>query len=200
VSQGRPTEWIAGCAVAQAALLGDLKGLTDEDARRASLLPDWTVGHVLTHLARNADSVVWRMEGAVTGEVRDQYVGGVAARASAIEAGAGRSAAELVADVARSASEVERIITTLPDDLWDATSRTSRGVEEDGRAVVFSRWREVAVHHRDLGLTPIPVPLPAALVEAWLPLELPTLPSRTDPAALLAWVLGRGPAPTIGAW
>ena len=30
--------------------------LDDRDVRRASSLPGWTVGHVLTHLARNADS------------------------------------------------------------------------------------------------------------------------------------------------
>jgi len=34
----------------------------DATMRRPSRLPSWTVGHVLTHLARNADSVVRRLE------------------------------------------------------------------------------------------------------------------------------------------
>ena len=61
---GAPTDLIDGCLAAQATLLDALAGLADDAARRPSLLPDWTVGHVLTHIARNADSVVWRLEGA----------------------------------------------------------------------------------------------------------------------------------------
>jgi maleylpyruvate isomerase len=200
VTRGAPTEWIQGCRSAHAALLDDLEGLTDEEARRPSLLAGWTVGHLLTHIARNADSVQRRLEGAVRGEVLDQYVGGVEGRANEIEAGAGRPANALVADVRDSAAAVERVMDTLPMAAWDAPSRTSRGIEEDGRAVVFSRWREVAVHHGDLGLRARTVPLPPDLVAAWLPAELERLATRTDAAALLAWILGRGPAPGLDAW
>jgi maleylpyruvate isomerase len=197
---GVPIDWIAGCLDAHTALLADLNGLTDDDARRPTALPGWSVGHLLTHLARNADSVVRRLEGAARGEVLDQYVGGLAGRAAEIEEGAGRTAAELVADVRASATAAERAMSELPLPAWDAPSRSSRGVEESSRDVVFSRWREVAVHRGDLGLHPGPVPLPAALVAAWLPAELARLPARTDPAALLAWVLGRGPAPELTPW
>jgi maleylpyruvate isomerase len=195
---GPPTEWIAGCVAAHAALLADLDGLTDRQARQESELPGWTIGHVLTHIARNGDSVVHRLEGAAAGEVRDQYPGGLEQRSNDIAHGAGRPAAELVDDVRRSAAAVEEATATLPDTAWDALSRTSRGVEEPSREAVFSRWREVVVHHGDLGLGP--VPLPPALVAAWLPRELPLLADRTDPAALLTWVMGRGPAPALGPW
>jgi maleylpyruvate isomerase len=197
---GRPTEWIAGCVAAHAALIGDLDGLTDDEARQPSALPEWSVGHVLTHLARNADSVVRRLAGAVRGELLDQYVGGIEGRRQEIEAGAGRPAAALVADVALSAAAVEHIMDTLPAETWDAPSRTSRGIIESSRQAVFSRWREVAVHHGDLGLRPEPVPLPPALVAAWLPLELAALPDRTDPSALLWWILGRRSAPDLAPW
>ncbi len=63
---------------------------------------------------------------------------------------------------------------------------------------MLSRWREVVVHHGDLGLDP--VPLPPDLVAAWLPRELPRLAERTDPAELLAWVIGRGNAPALAPW
>jgi maleylpyruvate isomerase len=187
-SSGPPTEWIDGCRVAHAALLADLDGLTDVQAAGPSRLPDWTVGHLLTHLARNADSVVRRLEGAARGEVLDQYEGGRAGRAAAIEAGARRAAAALVADVRQSAAAAEQVMADLPTAAWDAPSHSSRGLVESSRDVVFSRWREVAVHRGDLGLHPGPVPLPAALVDAWYP------------AALLWWVLGRGPAPTLAPW
>ncbi len=196
--QGPPTDWMAGCAAAQAALDARLVGLDDAIARSPSRLPDWSVGHVLTHLARNADSVVWRLEGASRGELRDQYPGGLEQRLSDIEAGAGRPAAELVADVGASSAAVERVMTELPSAAWDAPSRTSRGVVEPSRDALLSRWREVVVHHGDLDLGPVPIP--PALVEAWLPRELPRLAERTDGAELLAWIIGRGDAPALVPW
>ena len=156
------------------------------------------MGHVLTHIARNADSLVWRLEGAEQGELRDQYVGGLEQRSSDIEEGAGRSASELVRDVRDTANAVERVMAGLSPTAWDAPSRTSRGMVEDSRDAVLSRWREVVVHHGDLGLGP--VPLPPALVEVWLPRELPRLAERSDPAELLSWVIGRGEPPVLAPW
>jgi hypothetical protein len=86
----------------------------------------------------------------------------------------------------------------LPTEAWDAPSRTSRGVVETSRDAILSRWREVVVHHGDLGLGP--VPLPSDLVDAWLPRELPRLAERTDPARLLSWIIGRGDPPALEAW
>ena len=198
MGEGAPTEWVDGCVAAQAALLADLAGLTDEQARGPSLLPDWTIGHVLTHLARNADSLVYRLEGAAVGEVRDQYPGGLEQRRRDIAGGAGRSAAEMVDDVRSSSGALEQAMAALPGAAWDALSRSSRGLVEPARDAVFNRWREVVVHHGDLGLRA--VPLPAALVEVWLARELPQLPGRTDPAQLLSWIIGRGPEPELGPW
>ena len=47
------------------------------------------------------------------------------------------------------------------------------------RDAVLSRWREVVVHHGDLGLGA--VPLPPELVDAWLPRELPHLARAHGP-------------------
>ena len=195
---GPPTEWVEGCVAAQSALDGALAGLDDATAARPSRLADWSVGHVLTHIARNADSVVWRLEGAARGELRDQYPGGLEQRRADIEAGAGRPAAELVEDVRESSAAVERAFAELPEAAWDAPSRTARGIVEPSRDAVLSRWREVVVHHGDLGLGS--VPLPPDLVTAWLPRELPRLAGRTDPTALLAWIIGRGDSPTLAPW
>ncbi len=195
---GVPTDLVDGCAAAHATLLASLADLGDDAARRPSRLPDWSIGHVLTHIARNADSVVWRLEGAAAGELRDQYPGGQEQRRADFEAGAGRPADELVLDVRRTAAAVDRVLADLPDAAWDAPSRTSRGVVENSRDAVLSRWREVVVHHGDLGLGP--VPFPPALIDAWLPRELPRLAERTDPADLLAWVIGRGDPPVLSPW
>jgi maleylpyruvate isomerase len=200
VAQGAPDAWVAGCVAAQNALDAGLVGLRDEQARAPSSLPEWSVGHVLAHLARNGDSVVWRLEGAALGELRDQYPGGLEQRRSDIEAGAGRPASELVEDVAQSSEAVARVMASLPEAAWDAPSRTSRGGVESSRDAVLSRWREVVVHHLDLGPEFGAVGLPAALVEAWLPRELPRLGERTDPAELLGWIIGRGEPPELAPW
>ncbi|HXP32360.1 MAG TPA: maleylpyruvate isomerase N-terminal domain-containing protein [Acidimicrobiales bacterium] len=195
---GAPAEWVAGCLAAQVGLDIALVGLEDATAHRPSLLAGWSVGHVLTHIARNADSVMWRLEGAARGELRDQYPGGREQRKADIEAGAARPAAELVADVRRTSAAVAGVMAGLPTEAWDAPSRTSRGVVESSRDAILSRWREVAVHHGDLGLAP--VPLPPELIAVWLPRELAQLAERTDPGRLLSWIIGRGDAPVLAAW
>jgi maleylpyruvate isomerase len=119
------------------------------DPAIASALPGWTRGHVLTHIARNADSFVGMLRGAEIGERRHQYEGGAEGRAAAIETGAGRSWADLVDDVGRSASRLDAQF--LSQQRWDG-----EGVGIDGSAAViaelpFRRWREVLVHRTDLG-------------------------------------------------
>lgn len=183
------------------ALLDDhIAGLTDDDVRRPSLLPGWTVGHVLAHLARNADSVVRRLEGAMRGEVMDQYVGGPDGRAAEIERDAHRSARELVDDVRATSTAVEAACAAMPADAWSAMSRSVDGGLQTCSRVVFSRWREVEVHLVDLGLGHPADRWPADLVAAWLPDVLAGLPGRAEPATLLAWALGRGDAPELQSW
>src|SRR5580704_15569337 len=77
---------------------------TDDQARAPSQLPDWSRGHVLTHLARNADGLRNLLVWARTGVETPQYPS-VQARNDGIEAGAGRRAAELAADIAESAAQ-----------------------------------------------------------------------------------------------
>ena len=54
---------ITGAAAAHQRLLARLDALAELDPQRPSLLPDWTVGHVLTHIARNADSIIRMLDG-----------------------------------------------------------------------------------------------------------------------------------------
>jgi maleylpyruvate isomerase len=197
-----------------ARLRDTLAGLTDAGARRPSLLPGWTVGHVLTHLARNANSHVRMLEGARRGEVADQYPGGNEQRAADIEAGAARPAAELVADVVGSAGRLE--------ETWAATPENVRGTGQ-GRVVSglwplaelpFRRWREVEIHHVDLDLGYGIEAWPDAYVDAELALALPGLDARLPAGAtvdvasldrrrLLAWIVGQSTElalPVLSRW
>jgi maleylpyruvate isomerase len=189
---------IAGCAQAHRRLRETLGGLDDDVARGPSRLPDWTVGHILTHIARNADSHVRILQGALAGEHLEQYEGGHEQRSGDIEAGAGRGAGELVDDVITTFVRLEDTFERMTPEAWDGWG-LSRGQPWPCRDVPFFRWREVEVHHVDLGMGYDVVDWPDGYVAAELPIALSALPLRiTDPSArglLLGWLLGRNEQP-----
>ncbi len=125
--------------------------LTDSQALQASLLPAWSVGHVLTHLARNADSHVRMLEGAERDEVLTQYEGGAQGRNADIEAGANRSAAELVADVRTTIYRLEAVWAQTSAQGWQGRGLSLMG-EVPMTDLIFRRWRETEIHRFDLGL------------------------------------------------
>jgi maleylpyruvate isomerase len=186
---------VDACRDASARLLATLGGLDDATARRPSRLPGWTVGHVVTHLARNADSHVRMLEGAMAGTVTDQYEGGLDGRAAEIAAGAGRPAAELVTDLTRAIDDLDATWGRVPVEVW-ATGRGRMGNGElcPCAEMPARRWREVEIHLVDLGLGAEPAEWPDAYVELELPKALAQLPDRLSPAdraTLLAWLVGR---------
>jgi maleylpyruvate isomerase len=148
---------VAGCASAHQALLAQLDALladgtlSDERVGAPSLLEGWTVGHVLTHIARNAEGFTGILAAADRGEIVDQYEGGVEGRVAGIEAGAGRPAIEQVADVRRTiwALEQQIAVTTIG---WEGSGRGTHGDLIPCVDLPFRRWREVEIHHVDLGL------------------------------------------------
>jgi maleylpyruvate isomerase len=187
-------------AAAHRRLLATLDGLDDATARRPSRLPGWSVGHLLTHVARNADGLVRRFEGARRGEIVDQYEGGLSGREAEIEAGAQRSAAELVADVRATAELAERAAVELPDGFWDREGRSVGGEKQTMRRILVGRIREVELHHVDLGLGYEPADWPADFVSAEAANAVAHLTAKLDPRTLLAWLSGRGPAPELPPW
>ena len=195
---------VAGATAAHARLLERIDGLTDEQCASASLLPGWTVGHVLTHLARNADSHVLMLQGALEGRVAAQYPGGPEQRNADIEAGAGRAAAEQLADIAESAARLEAAWAAMAPEAW-----AGEGESVFGKVAVndlpFRRWRETTLHHTDLGLGYEWSRWPADYVRLELgrmtmqwasrkPMGLTTLPEAVvalPEAQRVAWLTGR---------
>jgi maleylpyruvate isomerase len=200
----RPDTEIAACHASHDRLHRSIQTLDDAAMRQPSRLPGWSVGHVVAHLARNADSVVRRLRAAIEGNVVDQYEGGDAGRAAQIEEGAHRSAAEAFDDLVRADAAVEAIYLTVPDEAWDrpfATPNAWREFQQRPASFLpFTRWREVEIHHVDLGIGYEFSQWPQALVDAWLPGMLQTLPERTDARQLLAWTLGREAPPVLDSW
>jgi len=213
--EGIPRADLARVADAQHRLLALITPLRDPDTRRVSLLPGWTVGHVLTHLARNADSHRRRADAASRGEVVDQYPGGFPARAAEIDAGATRAAAALLDDVRVSAEAMDDAWCRVPADAWGNVSRDVSGRTRPLRDLPGRRWQELEVHSLDLGLGVTPADWSADFVAVSLPTLRATMPGRLPAGAAppppgrlderdeLAWLYGRlarADLPVLAPW
>jgi maleylpyruvate isomerase len=145
-----PRGWIDGCTESHARLDRLIGSLTDDLSRRPSPLTGWTIGHLVTHLARNADSHTGMVHAAQRGEVRAQYPGGPAEREADIEAGSGRPSTELIEDVRAATRALEEAWASTDEETW----ATGMGRQRKGPAsladLAFQRWREVEVHLADL--------------------------------------------------
>jgi maleylpyruvate isomerase len=193
-----PAQAIELCRAAHARLMSTVADVTDEQARSPSRLPGWTIGHVLTHLARNADGHSRRLDGALRGADVPRYPGGSAQRNSEINAGAPRPVADIIADLVTSQHRLEL--------AWEHSAAAGwphpelRGADHwSTTASPARRLREVEMHHVDLGLGYEPTDWPDDYVVWELPRLLATVPARlqrsTDARAFVAWLSGRGPVP-----
>jgi maleylpyruvate isomerase len=206
-------------------LLGDTILVSEEQWRAVSRLPDWTRGHVATHIARNADGLCRLAEWAITGERRDMYPS-PEHRAQEIEAGAERSGLDLQIDLDSSAGRLGSAFDDIDAaDAWDAVVVMSREVQVPARLMPLARLLEVVIHHVDLDIgyeiTDIDDQTAEWLLE-WCSFRLgsredfPRLQVTSDSgfttavgsvgepvavsgssAALLGWLMGRTDASTI---
>jgi maleylpyruvate isomerase len=163
--------------------------LTDAEVREPSLLPGWSRGHLLTHVARNADGLRNLLVWARTGVETPMYPGREA-RQEGIEAGAGRTAAELAEDVRQSAAGFAEEAAGLPASAWDVPVRGGSGPAHPAWLVLFRRLSEVEVHHADLGLGYGPADWPAAFVADELELVTGQFAERDDAPACVLQVAG----------
>jgi maleylpyruvate isomerase len=172
-----------------------------------SLLPGWTVGHVLTHVARNADALTRLLTGARTGTPAEAYAPGQ--RTDEIEAGATRPLREQIEDIRASHDRFADAGAAMPAEAW-TTRLEFIGMPAAG--IPWTRLREVEVHHVDLALSYTPADWSDAFA---LRLLKELVAGATGPAMVLrplgvehaltigdddkAPVIG-GPARSIAAW
>lgn len=150
---------VEGAAAAHQRLLAMVEsteepGLSDDMVSRPSLLPGWTVGHVLAHLAHNAESFVRLFVAAEAGEITDQYPGGVEARTADIERDAASPVAVHIDRLRRSLYSLESTWISARR-AWEGYGRSLAGDLIPIRDIPLRRWREVEVHTGDLGLDEI---------------------------------------------
>ncbi|CAL9588570.1 hypothetical protein SUDANB95_05148 [Actinosynnema sp. ALI-1.44] len=122
--------------------------LTDDRVREPSVLPGWTRGHVLAHIAGVTEAMARQAEN--EGLKLEPYPGGRAARDAAIEERAGRSAAEHRAAIAAAVTRLEKAWAGVRD--WSTPVAYRDGTLED---TAYAVWREVEIHAFDLGLGPV---------------------------------------------
>jgi maleylpyruvate isomerase len=173
--------FVAGVRASQAAFEAALPDITDDDVRRPSLLPGWSRGHVLTHVARNADGATRMLRAAADGVVGEQYPGGWEERNGDIDAGSSRPVAEIVDDIVASARRLDSAIVAMPSDAWERPVHFLRAGIQPAWRCVFTRWREIEIHWSDLGPERPPKAWPEAFVTAYLGRELARLPERLPP-------------------
>jgi maleylpyruvate isomerase len=192
-------------------LLSAAAKLDNADVTQPSRLPGWSRGHVLAHLARNADALVNVLGG------RPMYVSGEA-RDADIERDAPRPLDAQLADVRASAERFQETAAAPAD--WSRTVELRNGVTDSASRVPFRRWVEVELHHVDLGIGYELEDLPAEFTEreidfladrfsghpdvpptrltdgtrAWSTgraADAPEVTVRGTPADLLGWLAGR---------
>lgn len=149
MSEMRMTEVLVPIAASTDRLVQTVKALNDTEVSGKTLVPPWTRGHVITHVARAADSLCRLLTWARTGVETPQYAG-LDARAAEIEAGARRPVHELVADVVASAERFDDAIRSLPGGAWSHEVRMRTGELRTPEALASARLRELEVHHVDL--------------------------------------------------
>ncbi len=210
-----PVDALEHVSEAESRLFLTIRAFDDATMRSPSLLPDWSVGHLLSHLARNADSVSRRTVAAIEGVVVDQYPGGMAERVSDIEAGAGRHAASIIEDVAMSSARMLEGLADVPDYAWAGITRDTNGLERPLAELPGRRWQEVEVHLIDLGNGPTHRDWSDAFIAARLPDMRAGLAARLtrgvepppegtlDERDELVWLYGRsgrGDLPGLSPW
>ncbi|MBT2488694.1 maleylpyruvate isomerase family mycothiol-dependent enzyme [Streptomyces sp. ISL-96] len=124
-------------------LLAATDKLDNGAVTQPSRLPGWTRGHVLAHLARNADAVVNVLAGRpmyASAEVRD----------ADIERDAPRPLAVQLEDLRDSA--VRFVETAAAPAEWSRTVTLRNGVTDSASRIPFRRLVEVELHHVDLGI------------------------------------------------
>lgn len=221
VQRPEPERDTAAVAQATEDLLAAVGGLDAAALAEPSRLPGWTRGHVLAHIARNADALVNLLTWARTGQEVAMYPPD-GARERDIEEGSGRPLAEQLADIRASAERFAQAAAAVPPTAWASQVAGRTGRVFAAAEIPWRRLIELRLHHVDLGIgldcTGLPADF-AARELAWLvdgltghegiaavrlhdtasgekwtigAADEPELTVSGTTGALLAWVSGRG--------
>lgn len=213
---------VAAVREATGRLLDSVRTLDDAAIAEPSLLAGWTRGHVLAHLARNADALGNLLTWART-DVRTPMYASAQAREDDIERGAARPLTAHLADLEESAARFDAAMEALPEARRGFEVEMRNGVVERADRLPMRRLTEVELHHVDLGVGHTVEQLSPAFVDSELAFlctvkfaghpDLPALELRADdggrwrtgrwdttPGGEAAPVVVTGPATALVGW
>ncbi|MFE4641750.1 maleylpyruvate isomerase family mycothiol-dependent enzyme, partial [Streptomyces sp. NPDC056730] len=124
-------------------LLSAVARLDNAALAAPSRLPGWSRGHVLAHLARNADALVNVLEGRPMyrdAETRDADIGRDASRPLDVQ----------LTDVRNTADGFQHSAAAPAD--WTRVVTMRNGVTDVAARLPFRRLIEIELHHVDLGI------------------------------------------------
>lgn len=129
-------------------------GLLDAELDAPAALPGWTRGHLVAHVASNADALGRLTRWARTGTETAMYAS-VEKRDRDIAEGSAQPVGELRRWLESSARALAEAWSTLADDAWATKVTTIQGRRIAAEQLPWLRAREVLVHAVDLdtGLT-----------------------------------------------
>ena len=196
---------VAGCAATHQDLLAIVDALTPQEFAEPSLLPGWSRGTIVGHLALNAHSHIHLLACAARGELGQQYPGGPGAREAAIEEASSWSQEKATAELRKAVYSLEGAWAGSTRDTWLGTGTLASGAVVAMHELPFLRWRESVVHLTDLNVSRSWDTWPSLYVRlelerqkmAWAashPMGLTQLPAdamKLNEKLRLAWLLQR---------
>jgi maleylpyruvate isomerase len=197
-------------------LIATARKLDDAALREPSRLPGWSRGHVLAHVARNADALVNVLTAARTGTHIPMYAS-AESRDADIERDAARPLEAQLEDLAASADRFNAAAAALHPEAWQRTVELRNKITDRADRIPFRRLIEVELHHVDLGTGCEVEDLPTSFVDHDLDYvagerfagrpDVPALEIRSDDGRV--WRTGRtdaeptsvsGSAPALLGW
>jgi maleylpyruvate isomerase len=172
-------ELLAELTEASHRLVRTVDGMTEGAYAEPSLLPDWTRGHVVAHLALNAEGLAGMLQGLVARRTVPMYPSQDARDQDIASLGPADPEA-LRSRLLGAVTDRADAIVAVPEEAWGTqVERTPGGPTFEAGAVLGMRHREVEIHHADLGLdythADWPTPFVVHLIEAMTERERPQL-------------------------
>lgn len=134
-----------------ARLLETVDSMTPEDLLAPSALPDWTRGHVLAHIAGNAEGLGRRARSVGDGVPRAMYES-PETRGGDIELRSHRSVEQHREALAATHADFLFDVASIPADRADEEMEVRLTLRVKVADLPLLRLQEVSIHHSDLGM------------------------------------------------
>ncbi len=139
-------------AAATRRLVRTVDGMADTAYAEPSLLPDWTRGHVVAHLALNAEGLAGALRGLTEGRSVPMYRS-LEARTSDITSLGALAPEAIRSRLLGAVTDFSHAVKAVPEEAQDVELERTPGVPAfQAGEVPLMRLREVEIHHADLGL------------------------------------------------